>query len=146
MFNPPIYVRTHSCPILSTNIKFFTSVIVDGKPHLLWSIFFNQEWLQVDQLHCHSENSEVPANVHLVSDPTLSSGYEAAVSEVHKYITVHNNMQPFYAASLCRIQFVLIVTFLLCRQGLFSRGSVQVKSFFLLLCLKRKLAETVKKS
>ena len=60
-------------------------------PRLLWSLFYNQEWVTVDQHHCHGNASPLPPNVHMVSDPDLSISYTASIDEVDCHIMTYRN-------------------------------------------------------
>lgn len=54
----------------------------EASPRLLWSLFYNQEWVSVDQSHCHDDESPLPRTVHITSDPSLEGyGYGRIIEE-----------------------------------------------------------------
>ena len=62
----------------------------------MWSVFFNLDCTSVDPL---SYTPFTPANVHVVSDPDGSIGYEQSVDEV-RYIA-HTYFTLEYKTSSC---------------------------------------------
>ena len=59
-------------------------------PRLLWSLFYNQEWVTVDQKCYHGNASPLPPNVHIVSDPDLSVAYTASIDEVNSHMKLRD--------------------------------------------------------
>ena len=68
----------------------------DG-PNVLWSVYFNRTSSSIDQQSTTTTTTHKPPNVHIVSDPDGTIGFEQAVIEVRQ---LANNAFRFMYDSL----------------------------------------------
>ena len=99
----------------------YSSICTGEAPRLLWSLFYNQEWIKIDQQRCHGNASPLPPNVHMVSDPDLSVDYASCLDEVHRLIHRECACYILWTIKLCVLVYSLPLLY------------VQAKSVFQLM-------------
>jgi hypothetical protein len=81
--------------------------VAGGKPHVLWSLYFNYP-----ATSDHGLTADIPANVYLCSGPDLDLDFEYAVNQVNcvmELLAVHSIIYPSFISFSYSIVFYLIV-------------------------------------